>query len=128
MNNSQSLTLEEYQKRAMDTCMESCENITYMLTNLTAEVGELAGKVAKAVRKGKVKIDDNRLEFTEQSTWNDTTAIQQDFLYEAGDVLWQLAGLCTVLHLPLEYVAEKNLAKLADRKKRGVIDGTGDNR
>ena len=128
MNNSQSLTLDEYQKRAMDTCMESCENITYMLTNLTAEVGELAGKIAKAVRSGKVTIEGNQLVYSKECMESDATCLRRDLMYEAGDVLWQLAGLCTVLHLPLEYVAEKNLAKLADRKKRGVIDGTGDNR
>lgn len=108
--------------------MESCENITYMLTNLTAEVGELAGKIAKAVRSGKVTIEGNQLVYSKECMESDATCLRRDLMYEAGDVLWQLAGLCTVLHLSLEYVAEKNLAKLADRKKRGVIDGTGDNR
>lgn len=128
MNNSQSLTLEEYQKRAMDTCMESCENITYMLTNLTAEVGELAGKIAKAVRSGKVTIEGNQLEYSKECMESDATCLQRDLMYEAGDVLWQLSGLCKVLQLPLELVAKNNLAKLADRRKRGVIDGSGDNR
>jgi MazG nucleotide pyrophosphohydrolase domain. len=47
---------------------------------------------------------------------------------EAGDVLWQLAGLCTQLNLKLEDVAQANLDKLTSRKQRGVIDGNGDHR
>lgn len=47
------MTLNEYQQKAMSTCMESCENDAYMLLNLVAEVGEYAGKMAKLIRKGK---------------------------------------------------------------------------
>lgn len=47
---------------------------------------------------------------------------------EAGDVLWQLAGVCTVMGWSLDEVAEQNLAKLASRQQRGVIDGSGDMR
>ena len=33
------MTLNEYQEKAMKTCMSSCDNIAYMLTGLNAEVG-----------------------------------------------------------------------------------------
>ena len=36
------MELNEYQKRAMSTCMPSCENISYMLLNLVGEVGEFS--------------------------------------------------------------------------------------
>ena len=42
------MTLNEYQKLAMTTCMESCKNDTYMLFGLMAEVGEVADKIAKS--------------------------------------------------------------------------------
>jgi hypothetical protein len=45
---------------------------------------------------------------------------------EAGDILWQLSGLCTVMGWSLEGVAEHNLAKLAARKQNGTIAGSGD--
>ena len=45
---------------------------------------------------------------------------------EAGDILWQLSGLCHVMGWSLEDVAAKNLAKLAARKEAGTIDGDGD--
>ena len=47
---------------------------------------------------------------------------------EAGDILWQLSGLCYVMGWELEDVAQTNLDKLASRKERNVIDGNGDNR
>lgn len=45
------MELNEYQKRAMATCMPSCDNFSYMMLNLIGEVGELASKVAKDIRK-----------------------------------------------------------------------------
>ena len=45
---------------------------------------------------------------------------------EAGDILWQLSGLCTVMGWSLEGVAEMNLQKLAERQKNGTIAGSGD--
>ena len=45
------MTLNEYQEKAMGTCLPSCENFSYMMLNLVGEVGELAGKVAKSIRK-----------------------------------------------------------------------------
>jgi NTP pyrophosphatase (non-canonical NTP hydrolase) len=47
---------------------------------------------------------------------------------EAGDIAWQLAGLCQVMGWTLEEVCQQNLDKLASRKQRNVIDGDGDNR
>ena len=41
------MQLNEYQQQAMTTCMDSCENDTYMLFGLMAEVGEIADKIAK---------------------------------------------------------------------------------
>lgn len=122
---SKGLTLDEYQRLAMTTCMESCDNISYMLLNLVGEVGEFASKVAKHIRKGEVVISDNKI-----CAWPDTLTIKQesDLKAEAGDCLWQIAGLCKVMGWSLQEVADQNLDKLADRKARGVIDSSGDNR
>lgn len=120
------LTLDEYQRRAMTTCMDSCGNISYMLLNLMGEVGEFSSKVAKHIRRGKAVIVDNCLCDGPDSglTERDSAELRK----EAGDCLWQLAGLCNVMGWTLEEVARENLAKLADRKARGVIDSSGDNR
>lgn len=114
------MELNEYQKKAMETCMDSCSNFSYMMLNLVGEVGEFASKVAKAIRKDKAEISDNIL-------W-DIEDQEVELKKEAGDILWQLSGLCKVMGWNLEDVAQMNLDKLASRKERGVIDGCGDNR
>ena len=124
------MTLNEYQEKAMKTCMPSCDNFSYMMLNLVGEVGELASKVAKDIRKGGVEIGSTCLENDiiprmPQDEWWDR---QDEYMAEAGDILWQLAGLCKVMGWTLEDVAKGNLEKLASRAKRGVIDGNGDNR
>lgn len=117
------LTLNEYQSRAMTTCMDSCDNHAYMLTGLIGEVGELFGKIAKHIRKDKMLIYDNELMslgLSEQEL--------HDLKSEVGDCQWFIAGLCKVMSWTLEEVCRENLSKLASRKERGVIDGSGDNR
>lgn len=120
------MELNEYQDKAMTTCMKSCENFSYMFLNLVGEVGELASKVAKAIRKEKAIIDFNHF-ITERAEGMTEEEIA-DLRKEAGDCMWQLAGLCKVMGWTLEEVCRENLDKLASRKARGVIAGNGDNR
>ena len=47
---------------------------------------------------------------------------------EVGDCLWYIAALCRDLNIEMADIAQKNLDKLQDRKKRGKIQGSGDNR
>lgn len=113
------MTLKEYQKQAMTTCMPSCRNYSYMMLNLVSEVGELAGLVAKAIRKGHANIIDSQLCVSEEEI--DFAGFDNSFGSELGDVLWQLASLCTVMGYDLEEVAKANLAKLKARKENGTI-------
>lgn len=46
------MELNQYQAKAMETCVEKSANTAYMLTGLSAEVGEVNDKVAKWIRKG----------------------------------------------------------------------------
>ena len=123
-----SLTLEEYQKRAMKTCTESSNNFEYMMLNLVGEVGELAGKIAKMIRKGNAVVNNNTLDFIGNITIAEFNDLYHQMYMEAGDVLWQLSGLCTAMGWSLEDVGRDNLKKLADRQKRNVIVGEGDER
>lgn len=125
------MELNEYQERAMETCMASCDNMAYMLTNLVAEVGELAGKIAKPIRKGNVCYRDNHLtpaHLFEEGDMIVFADMREEMAFEAGDVLWQLAGVIKRLGYTMEEVAQMNLDKLASRAKRGKIDGDGDHR
>lgn len=136
------LTLSEYQEKAMSTCMPTCDNFSYMFLNLVGEVGELASKVAKQIRKGNVTIGGewyikdsngatktslhpNRLK-TDFLTLPSERDFEKELKAEAGDILWQLAGLCYVMGWDLNSVGNDNLAKLAARKAIGTIDGNGD--
>ena len=102
------MRLTEYQDKAMETAMDTALNPAYMIANLTAEAGEVAGKYAKWIRDG-VQDDEGMFQ-------------------ELGDVLWQVAGVATVMGWRLDEVAYQNLNKLASRKQRNAISGSGDER
>lgn len=122
------MELNEYQERAMSTCMGSCNNMAYSLTGLTAEVGEINDKIAKWVRKGLVSMRDNHLIIDGSVASEQKDAMYEELFKEIGDVLWFVAHIATQTGIYLEDVAQMNLDKLASRKERGVIDGNGDNR
>ena len=148
------MELNEYQKQAMSTCMESSNNVAYMFLNLAGELGELAEKMAESVSDSRWK---NVLQMLEDmlgelgaiakeirkepdSLLATETRLafyrlrylrhgfKDELQKEIGDIMWQLNGLMTVLDMSAEDVARQNLEKLASRKERGVIDGEGDNR
>ena len=121
------MTLNEYQEKAMTTCMPSSENFSYMFLNLVGEVGEFASKVAKHIRKGHYSImDSNIANGNNIDDLQDCESALNELKKEAGDVLWQLSGLCTIMGWSLEDVAQMNLDKLSARKEAGTIDGNGD--
>ena len=126
------LTLNEYQDKAMSTCLPESDNLFYMLANLVGEVGEFASKAGKHMRKGNLHIttterdEEGRILHTQ--IWNITDEERKLLRDELGDIQWQLAGLAHVRGFCREEVAEKNLEKLASRKQRNLIDGDGDER
>ena len=108
------MSLNEYQDRAQKYAAyqhapEHHGVNLYPFIALTEEAGEVAGKVAKALRKGD-PIDGRAVAL------------------ELGDVLWQVAACANELGYTLEEVATLNLSKLCDRSARGVIVGEGDAR
>lgn len=102
------MKLYEYQNDAMTTCTESSRNVTYMLLNLVAEVGEFSGKIAKAVRKEQITIQEDQIGSVMNPEF-DFDKFSEELKKEAGDILWQLAGLCEVFGWNLEDVAGQNL-------------------
>lgn len=119
------MTLNEYQEKAMTTCMESSRNPLYMLLMLGEEVGELQGKFSKAIRKGNIQFNKNQMENT-LNYFQDRAEWIALVIKEIGDVLWGCAGICEVMGWSLEEVAQMNLTKLSARKEAGTIDGNGD--
>jgi NTP pyrophosphatase (non-canonical NTP hydrolase) len=87
--------------------------VNYTALGASNEAGELAGKVKKAWRD-----DDSTI----------TEAKKKELIAEAGDVLWYLSQLANEIGYSLSDIASMNIHKLLDRRKRGVIGGSGDNR
>ena len=155
------MNLSDYQARALETALPTALEFAYLTPMIMSEVGEMYGKIAKAVR----------------DEWTDEK-LKQELTKEYGDVCWGVAVLLHKMGLheethgervceeplvmitdmavdifanlqlhvvaelwavlrdnaekitgsTLDQVLEANLAKLADRKQRGVIGGSGDER
>lgn len=109
-----SLEMNEYQRRASMTAIYK-DKIVYPTLGLVGEAGEVAEKVKKLMRDG-------------DGVENISEEKRQELLLEISDVMWYIAALCTDLKAPMHQVAQMNLDKLESRQKRGVINGSGDNR
>lgn len=112
------MQMNDYQKATESTALYpgakqgTVEAVVYCALGL-GEVGEVQGKIKKIIR------DDNGVISKEK---------REEIYKELGDVLWYTARLAAELGYPLSNVAEANLAKLSDRRERGVVGGSGDNR
>ena len=105
------LDLFEYQTKAMNTCMDSSRNMSYMALGLISEVGEFTGKIAKAIRKGNVYIgkeiqgnidckNDSDLHFDYDAlirNEQDIVEFEKGLRAELGDILWFVAGIAEVM-------------------------------
>jgi len=57
-----------------------------------------------------------------------TTEKKIEIAKELGDIMWYVAQLSTDLGIKLSDVAKMNIEKLASRKDRNKLHGSGDNR
>ena len=109
------MNFTEYQNLALATAIypKKYETI-YPALGLCGEAGEVAEKVKKSIRDG-------------LHNWPDEQ-FKEELTKELGDVLWYISALASDLDISLNEIAESNLQKLASRKKRNKIGGSGDNR
>lgn len=110
------MNFNDYQQKALRTVISEgneFNDLLHWVLGINGEAGEIAEKVKKIIRdkSGKVSDDD-----------------KQELGREIGDVLWYLAVFAHHLGIKFEDIADENLKKLADRQKRGRLQGSGDNR
>lgn len=108
--------MDDYQKQAIQTAIYpgkgEVTGLAYTALGL-GEAGEVQGKVKKILRDCEGKITDEH---------------RKAIAKELGDVLWYVAACSSEIGYGLDEVAQMNLTKLASRKARGVLGGSGDDR
>lgn len=117
----------EYQRTAV-TFASYGENPMYPVLGLAEETGEVCGKIAKFIRKHEGVNPFASARNFGHALNAENLKFKDDIEKELGDVCWMVATIATELGLSLAEIMEKNIAKLTDRKNRGVIVGEGDDR
>jgi NTP pyrophosphatase (non-canonical NTP hydrolase) len=109
------MDFDDFQKKVAETALYPGRGTdpTYPMIGLAGEVGEVAEHVKKALR------DDGGVI---------TAARREALLYELSDVLWYVSALADEFGFSLNDVAEANVRKLAGRKVRGTLQGSGSDR
>lgn len=111
------MTMAAYQLATRETAIYpgsgSTEGLHYTGLGLAGEAGEVCEQIKKAMRDDDGKIASTR---------------RESLAGELGDVLWYVAQLAECAGLSLEEIAAANVAKLASRKKRGKLQGSGSDR
>lgn len=100
------MEIREYQEKsyvAIQSHTDKKDEVINWLVGLTEEVGELASLFKHQYYGGE-------------------ELSKEEVAKEAGDVLWYLSALCTVLELNLDAVADLNMSKLHHRFALGEFD------
>ena len=99
------MNFDDYQDKALSFALPSAYRMEYLIPALCEEAGEVAALYSKWVRKERLDMPIN----------------VDHMAKELGDVLWNIAGLCSYFGLSMAEVAEMNIDKLTERKVRGTI-------
>jgi NTP pyrophosphatase (non-canonical NTP hydrolase) len=113
------MTFDDYEDEILHLAVypNRGSNLVYPAMGVSGEAGEFLDKVKKMWRNTG-RMDSSG--FTDEQV--------EEAVKELGDVLWYLAAAANELGTCLNEVARKNITKLQDRNKRGVVKGVGDNR
>lgn len=100
------MNLKDYEQEILKFRLPTADSL-YVLLGLIGELGELYGKMAKGLRDDGQPFVDSK---------------------EIGDVFWFLTMLCHDAGINPDQVLEDNIDKLASRKARSQLQGSGDDR
>ncbi len=110
------LSFNDYQERTADTAIYPGQGeltgLLYVGLGL-GEAGEIQGKMKKVLRDDSGVLSDEK---------------RAAIAAELGDLMWYVAQTASELGVSLGDVAQANLDKLAGRKERGTLQGSGDSR
>lgn len=109
------MQFNEYQTKAQTTALypNVGNNPYYPALGLGGETGEVLNKIKKIMRDHDGIITDEHREIIKS---------------ELGDILWYVSALASEFRLELHTIAQANIDKLISRQKRGVLQGSGDDR
>lgn len=111
------MDFQEYQYATAQTAVypgqDSIAGLMYAALGLNGEAGEVAEQAKKAMRDDGGQITPER---------------KENIIKELGDTMWYISQIASECGIALEEVADRNIQKLRDRKARGVLQGSGDNR
>jgi NTP pyrophosphatase (non-canonical NTP hydrolase) len=99
--------MNSYQQDALQFALPTAFTMEYLIPALAEEAGEVCGLYAKHVRAG---LADNQLD-------------KDKLKKELGDVLWGISCIAAYHGMPLQDVADANIAKLTKRRSEGTIAG-----
>ena len=109
------MEFNEYQEKAWGTAIypDRGKNIIYPALWIGGESGEILNKIKKISRDEKNILNSEK---------------KAELIKELGDLLWYIAALATELKINMNDIAEKNIVNLGERKNKGTLHGSGDNR
>jgi len=110
------MTFDDYQKRAITTNLSKQDQFQELMQQVLG-LGDEAGEVLALFKKW---IRDNNADIS--------LLDKKNVAKELGDILWYIAVVAHDLDIPLGEVAALNLEKLASRKARNTLAGSGDDR
>jgi NTP pyrophosphatase (non-canonical NTP hydrolase) len=87
--------------------------LLYLSNTINEEAGEIAGKTKRLIRDHGGEMNDD---------------VAEDMALELGDLVYYIAQYAQAIGYDLQEVVDMNVAKLEDRKERGLIKGSGDKR
>ncbi|MHA2263576.1 MAG: nucleoside triphosphate pyrophosphohydrolase family protein [Candidatus Thorarchaeota archaeon] len=100
---------QELAERTVNKALKGKDRLSMTALGLTGESGEVADMIKKSLYHGH-PLDRERL------------------TKEIGDVLWYISVMAETLGIPLEKIAEQNIAKLAARYPEGFSEYLSINR
>lgn len=110
------MNFNEYQEKALTTNLSKEDHFKELMQQVLGLADE-AGEVQSLFKKW---IRDDDADFSKLK--------KEEVKKELGDVLWYIAVVAHDVGISLDEIAQMNIAKLADRKKRDTLGGSGDNR